>query len=39
MGRDNLGELIQPLLLTPQGISLTSVGSPSDGEGEVGAAA
>jgi two-component system sensor histidine kinase HydH len=29
MGRDNLGGLIQPLLLTPQGISLTSVGSPS----------
>ncbi len=29
MGRDNLGDLIQPLLLTPQGISLTSVGTPS----------
>ena len=30
MGRDNLGGLIQPLLLTPQGILLTSVGSPSE---------
>ena len=29
MGRDNLGGLVQPLLLTPQGIPLTSVGSPS----------
>lgn len=29
MGRDNLGGLVQPLLLTPQGISLTSVGSTS----------
>jgi two-component system sensor histidine kinase HydH len=32
MGRDNLGGLIQPLLLTPQGISLTSVGSSSTAE-------
>jgi two-component system, NtrC family, sensor histidine kinase HydH len=35
MGRDNLSGLLQPLLMTPQGIALSPVGTPTAAEGRL----